>query len=213
MMITYEICEVREGVPWGGGRRTYTGKFPVCTSKVKLGINRSPKAQRLDGSMFCERESCWLGFSLLQIPFHMTASITLLHLSTRLLLPLNISGEAGEGLFCFFCFFFCCITTQTGQAVTTIPDADHPASLAQTFEARAAKYNLGGGKQRNWIQKQQMNQEGRVENTRPFLLKAAFAKATLPEQLSYIRAKQQKGCTFRKDAPPVLHRRTNSTSE
>lgn len=68
--------------------------------------------------MFSERESCWLGFSLLQIPFHMIASITLLHLSTRLL-PLNISGGADEG------FFFCCITTQTGQAVTTIPDADH----------------------------------------------------------------------------------------
>lgn len=97
----------------GGGRRT--------TSKVKLGINRSPKAQRLDGSMFSEQESCRLGFSLLQIPFHMIASITLLHLSARLL-PLNISVEADEG---FFLFFFCCITTQTGQAVTTIPDADH----------------------------------------------------------------------------------------
>lgn len=72
-MITYEIRECALGIT---GRRTYRGRLPVCTSKVKLWINRSPKAQRLDGSVFSERESCWLGFSLLQIPFHMVASIS-----------------------------------------------------------------------------------------------------------------------------------------
>lgn len=78
MMTTYEICDVRECALGITERRTYTGRLPVCTSKVKLWINRSPKAQRLDGCVFSERESCWLGFSLLQIPFHRIASITLL---------------------------------------------------------------------------------------------------------------------------------------
>lgn len=55
------------------GQGTYTERLPVCTSKVNLWINRSPKAQRLDGSVFSERESCWRGFLLPQILFHTIA--------------------------------------------------------------------------------------------------------------------------------------------
>lgn len=41
-MITHDICDIRECVLGFTGQ-----KLPVCTSKVKLWINRSPKAQRL----------------------------------------------------------------------------------------------------------------------------------------------------------------------
>lgn len=51
LVITYNM--------WGGEGVCITGqRLPVCSSKVKLSINRSPKAQRLDGSVFSEPESC-----------------------------------------------------------------------------------------------------------------------------------------------------------
>lgn len=58
MMITHDICDIRECALGFTGQRSYAERLPVCTSKVKLWINRSPKAQGLDGSVFWQWESC-----------------------------------------------------------------------------------------------------------------------------------------------------------